>query len=99
VRPLSISEVRNQLPTLVDDVAKTREPILMTRYGNPVAMIVPLDTEVIEQQRYPLRNRAISVSADFDTPLPEMWRALNVADDKAPYTTGKPRQCKKVRKP
>jgi prevent-host-death family protein len=80
MKTLSISEARNRLPVLVEDVARTREPVTVSRYGVPLAMIVPVTPAQNSKARYPLRGRCVTVAGDFDAPMPEEWDALATAE-------------------
>ena len=85
MKALNISEVRMHLPDLIEGVAQSREPIVVMRYGAPMAMIVPIQPGRDDQTRYPLRGQSISVAKDFDDPLPDLWDALGVAEKPAKY--------------
>jgi len=41
MKKLNVSEVRNNLPSLLDEIALSNEPIVVTRHGKPVAKILP----------------------------------------------------------
>lgn len=86
MKSLNISEVRNHLPALIEGVAQTREPVVVMRYGSPMAMIVPVRPSETAQTRYPLRGQPVTLSDDFDTPMPELWSALAVAEKPGEYT-------------
>jgi prevent-host-death family protein len=76
MKKVNISEVRNQLPSLLNEIATSNEPIVVTRHGKPVAKILPFRRGKSKQQRYPLRGMPIRVSKDFDKPAPELWEAI-----------------------
>ncbi len=90
MKTMNISEVRSHLPALVEEIAKTHEELVVTRYGAPMVAIVPLDVHASEKPAYPLRGHTISVADDFDEPMPELWSALPaVAETQSQYSTGK----------
>ena len=91
MKSMSISEARNQLPTVVEEVAQSREACVVTRYGTPLVTIVPYTDSVSAETRYPLRGRPVAVADNFDQPMPDLWSALAVAEKHAAYTTPKPR--------
>ena len=77
MKTLSISEVRSHLPSVVEAVSQVNESVLITRYGKPVASIVPFrNKNTDDTTRYPLRDQQINVSDSFDEPIPELWNAL-----------------------
>ena len=72
----SISDLRNHLPSVIDDVTRTNEPVIIERYGKPVASIIPFKDETSTQSHHPLRGQSISVASDFDDPIPDLWNAV-----------------------
>lgn len=79
MRCLNVSSARSRLPSLLVEVASKRESIVISRNGKPVAQLSPLPAEdyVRDMSRYPLRSVSITISDDFDEPLPELWEALH----------------------
>ncbi len=73
MKRLDISEVRNTLPALIESVSRTRAPVVLLRYGTFVAMLVPVADRTEPTNPYPLRGSSLSLSADFDAPLPDLW--------------------------
>lgn len=61
---------------LMDEVARTGEEIVVTKYGRPIARLVPL-----ECPPRPLFGRArhtvVQVADDAFAPTPELWSALD----------------------
>jgi len=85
MKTLSISEVRNHLPAVLNEVAQTNEPVVVARHGKPVASIVPYAAGRPAKTRHPLRGRPLTVAADFDEPMPDLWQALSVAEERPRY--------------
>ena len=77
MKTLAISEVRGQLPSLIEEVADTRETVVITRHGKPRACLVPYKSRSTGDTRYPLRGLPIEVADDFDEPMPGVWEALS----------------------
>jgi prevent-host-death family protein len=77
---LNIQETDSTLTSLLDEVTATQAEIVITRNGIPVARIVPCEIEQKAKQtapqHYPLRGMPITISEDFDEPMPELWEAL-----------------------
>lgn len=76
MRKIRVSEVRSRLPSLLDEIAQSNEPIVVIRHGKPVAKIVSFRKAKPGSERYPLRGLPIRVSKDFDEPAPELWEVL-----------------------
>ena len=70
MKTLNVSDARNTLPALIESVSTTHKPVLLLRYGKPAAMLVPMADQAELTNPYPLRGLPISMSADFDEPLP-----------------------------
>jgi len=85
MKALSISDVRNHLPALMEQVAQGGEGFIITRYGQAMASVVPFRDRKGTQTRYPLRHRPVSVAKDFDTPMPELWAALTAQEGRGTY--------------
>lgn len=72
MKRLNISDVRKSLPSLLDAIEASREGVIITRHGRPVARILPYQ----EAGQYPLRDLPIRIADDFDAPSDELWEAL-----------------------
>jgi prevent-host-death family protein len=92
MKALNISDVRNRLPAVIEDVATSSEPLVVTRYGKPIASIVPFRDTKSPEGRYPLRGKPITVAADFDESMPALWAALGVEDKSGVYVMRQPRK-------
>ncbi len=97
MKTLSISAVRNHLPSVIKEMADTNEPVVVERYGKPVARLIPFTAEKTDPTRYPLRGQPCSVTPDFDEPTPELWDALAVAEEHDEYIA--PAKPKKISEP
>jgi prevent-host-death family protein len=75
MKKLPAGEFKARCLTLMDDVNKTREPILITKRGKPVAKLVPADKGGIN-----LIGRLegiVKITGDIESPMepPEVWDA------------------------
>lgn len=83
MKSINISEVRNKLPALVDEVATTMRPVTMLRYGKPVAVVIPFKANMSKQDKtYPLRGTPISMAEDFNASTDCLWEACQEAECK-----------------
>ncbi|MFN2266710.1 MAG: type II toxin-antitoxin system Phd/YefM family antitoxin [Desulfonatronovibrio sp.] len=78
MQAMNISEARKNLPHLISEISASRNEVLITRHGKPVAKIVAYEPDLTKQNRYSLRGLEFQVEGDFDEPLPEMWDALKL---------------------
>ena len=77
MKTLNISDVRNSLPSLIEEVVQSNQDVVVTRYGKPVVRIVPFRDEADQTSCYTLRDKPIKMADDFDEPMPELWNAVN----------------------
>lgn len=62
---------------LMDEVARTGEEIIVTKYGRPVAKLVPLDGPPPHPLFGRARHTVVHVAADLFAPAPELWSELD----------------------
>ena len=90
----SVYEAKAKLSAFINQVQRTREPLVLTRHGKPVAKLVPCDTqgdteaETLAQLHAAARKSGITYTIDQITaPIPaEEWGALTI-DSKKPRKT------------
>ena len=61
---------------LMNDVYKHHEEIIITKYGKPIAKLVPIDDE--EKSKTPIfgiLEGMITISGDIISPIEEKWNA------------------------
>lgn len=74
---LDVSDAQKDLSTLLDEIALSREEVMITRNGIEMARILPVKEAKPGIGKYPLRGLPIQIAEDFDEPLPELWEAMN----------------------
>ena len=87
MKTISISDARNHLPSVIDEVVKTHEQVVVVRHGIPTAAIVPLRDVKSAENPYPLRGHPITLAEGFDAPMPNLWEAMAVAEEQGQYGT------------
>ena len=62
---------------LMDQVAKTRQPLTVTKRGKPVVRIVPVEEEAIEL--FGCLSRRFEISGDVESPIlpAALWGGLD----------------------
>jgi len=76
VRKMAAGEFKTRCLTVMDEVKKTREPVLITKRGKPVAKLVPAQ---IPQKAFLGRLEGIvRITGDIESPIepPESWEVL-----------------------
>jgi prevent-host-death family protein len=76
MKKVPAGEFKARCLTLMDDVSKTREPVLITKRGKPVAKLVPADDaggDFIGRL-----EGVVRIMGDIESPIepPEAWEAL-----------------------
>ncbi len=62
---LDIAKVQKDLLTLLDEIAVSREEVIITRDGIGVAIILPCEKTKPEASNYPLRGLPTHIADDF----------------------------------
>jgi len=75
IKTVAISELKAHCLRLVDEVARGRGILVVTKRGKPIARVVPLDTAAPDDALTRLRGTVTGGDrvADFDTGV--VWRA------------------------
>jgi prevent-host-death family protein len=76
MKKISAGEFKARCLTLMDEVNETREPVLITKRGRPVAKLVPLQR--MQSKLIGRLEGIVEIKGDIESPLepPEAWEAL-----------------------
>ncbi len=64
---------------LMDQVEKTRKPIVITKHGRPVAQLAPIPTD--PRSLFGYMKNSLAIQGDVTAPLDEDWSALSGDED------------------
>ena len=74
MKTITAGEFKARCLTLMDDVRKNREPILITKRGKPVAKLVPAENE--GRQFLGRLEGIIRIVGDIESPIePDAWES------------------------
>jgi prevent-host-death family protein len=76
MRKIAAAKFKAQCLTLMEDVQSTRQPLLITKRGRPVAKLVPAEDR--EDDFIGSLKGIIRIVGDIESPIepPESWDAL-----------------------
>jgi prevent-host-death family protein len=76
MKKMPAGEFKARCLTVMEDVNKTREPVLITKRGKPIAKLVP--AEQIGANLIGRLEGIIKITGDIESPIeaPEIWEAL-----------------------
>jgi prevent-host-death family protein len=76
MKKIAAGEFKARCLTLMEDVRSTREPLIITKRGKPVAKLVPADDK--EPEFIGRLKGVFRVVGDIESPVepPEAWEAL-----------------------
>jgi prevent-host-death family protein len=76
MRKIAAGEFKARCLTLMEDVRNTREPLLITKRGKPVARLVPADDDA-EREFIGSLEGIIEIVGDIESPVdpPESWES------------------------
>lgn len=72
---ISAAEFKAKCLKLMDEVAKTRKPIVITKRGKPVAKLVPAEAE-LRKPLFGCMAGTITFEGDIMAPLDVEWEAV-----------------------
>ena len=75
MKTIQAGKFKAQCLALLDSVANSHIPILITKHGKPVAKVVPADQKDIKVAK-PLKNSVVFLG-DVISPIDEIWEAAN----------------------
>ncbi len=64
---------------LMDDVARTGKPIIITKHGKPVAQLVPMSPQA--ESLFGYMKHTVVIGSDIVSPTEESWSAVNGEED------------------
>lgn len=70
---LAAAKFKAKCLALIDSVAQTHEPIIVTKHGKPMVKIVPFDDSKADFEK-PLKDSATFIG-DIVSPIGEEWEA------------------------
>ena len=73
MRTISAAEFKARCLTLMDDVSNTRETLVITKRGKPVAKLVPAGKD--RQEFIGRLKGVIEIAGDLDADPPESWES------------------------
>ena len=73
MKTIKVTKFKAQCLALLDNVAKTHEPLVITKHGVPVAKVLPFDNEK-DLPGTPLKGLATFVG-DIMSPIDDEWGA------------------------
>jgi prevent-host-death family protein len=79
---------------LMDEVARTGQPLVITKHGKPVAQLVPVAAEPKSLFGY-MRN-TVTIRGDVVAPTGESWNADSGEEDRLVAGAGKKRRTRRV---
>ena len=76
---ISAAQFKAECLKLMDLVAKTREPIVITKHGRPVAQLAPVTADLDSLFGY--MKDSMKIEGDMMAPIDAKWSALSGDED------------------
>lgn len=71
---INAAEFKAKCLKLIDDVARTREPLVITKHGRPMARLVAIE-DASTAEMFGYMKGAMTIEGDIVGPLDEPWSA------------------------
>ena len=72
MKTIAAGQFKTKCLALLDEVARTREPLLVTKHGKPVAQVVPLSPQEYKLPENPLKG-TIVYDRNIVDPVETVW--------------------------
>jgi len=73
MKTIAAAEFKARCLTLMEDVQKTRQPVVITKRGKPIAKLAPLDDT--KDDFFDRLKGVFEVADDLDRDPPEPWNS------------------------
>lgn len=73
MRKIGAGEFKARCLTLMEKVRSTREPLVITKRGKPVAKLVPVEDE--KDEFFGRLKGMFRVVGDIEAPIPDQWES------------------------
>ncbi len=73
---ISAGEFKAKCLKLMDEVARTHEPVIITKRGRPVAKMVPIENEE-ETELFGYMAGTATIHGDIVSPIEVEWEAMD----------------------
>ena len=77
---INVTEFKAKCLKLMDEIAKTHEPIIVTKRGRPVAKVTSIEPDE-KQSYFGYMAGTISITGDIISPIEEPWAAITGEED------------------
>ena len=78
---INAAEFKAKCLKLIDEVASTHEPLIITKRGKPVAKVVPIIDEM-PKSLFGYMKGTVTINGDIVAPLDEVWSAESGDEDR-----------------
>jgi prevent-host-death family protein len=79
---INATELKAKRLKLLDKIAHTREPIIITKHGKPVAKVVPIAEEAEQLHTgFGCMAGTIKITGDIVAPIEEPWSTVTGEED------------------
>jgi prevent-host-death family protein len=72
---------------LMDEVARTGQPVVITKHGKPVAQLVPVAAE--PRSLFGYMKNTVTIKGDIVAPTDDSWSAVSGEEDRLFVGSGK----------
>ncbi len=79
---ISAAEFKAKCLKLMDEVARTHEPVIITKRGRPVAKMVPVDNEK-KTELFGYMKGTATIRGDITGPIEVAWEAVSDSENHA----------------
>lgn len=86
---INATEFKAKCLKLIDEIAATRQPLVITKRGKPVARVVPIEDEATPRGQFGYMRGTVTIIGDIVNVPHDPWSA-EIGDEDEFYATTKP---------
>lgn len=70
---IAVTEFKAKCLKLIDRLSESRDPIVLTKHGKPVAKLVPIEDEPSQQSQFGYMAGSATITGDIESAIAEPW--------------------------
>lgn len=70
---ISVEQFKEKYSRFIDDVQKHHNEIIITKFGRPVAKLVPIMDEAVKKSLFGYMKGSVLIHKDILEPIEEKW--------------------------
>jgi prevent-host-death family protein len=70
---IAVTEFKAKCLKLIDEIARVRDPIILTKHGKPVAKLIPIEEQTDHLSQFGYMAGSATITGDIESAITEPW--------------------------